>query len=99
MSVLPMKRIMICALKKDRKQILELLQRQGAVEIDHAVQEDSVFQKTDMSSSRTAFEKNAVLARQALEVLENHAPEKKSMLSALEGRKDLSVEEYEASAE
>lgn len=96
MSVLPMKRIMICALKKDRKQILELLQRQGAVEIDHAVQEDSVFQKTDMSSSRTAFEKNAVLARQALEVLENHAPEKKSMLSALEGRKDLSVEEYEA---
>lgn len=96
MSVLSMKRIMICALKKDRKQILELLQRQGAVEIDHAIQEDGIFRKTDMSSSQTVFEKNAVLARQALEVLDSYEPEKKSMLSALEGRKNLSVKEYEA---
>lgn len=99
MSVLPMKRIMICALKKDRKQILELLQRQGVIEIDHAVQEDSVFQKTDMSSYRAAFEKNAVAARQALDILDNYVPEKKSMLSMLEGRKSLSPEEYEAYVE
>ena len=33
MAVLQMQRISICALKKDRKQILELLQRRGAVEL------------------------------------------------------------------
>lgn len=96
MSVLPMKRVTICALKKDRKQILELLQRQGVMEISDVLQEDSVFQKTDMSSVRATFEKNAHLAGQALEILETYAPEKKSMLSSLEGRKELSVEAYEA---
>ena len=34
MAVLQMKRINICALKKDRKPVLELLQRRGAVEVD-----------------------------------------------------------------
>ena len=33
MAVLQMKRINICALKKDRKPVLELLQRRGAVEV------------------------------------------------------------------
>lgn len=99
MSVLPMKRVTICALKKDRKQVLELLQREGAVEINGVVQEDSVFQKTDMSSSRMIFEKNAAAATQALAVLDEFAPEKKSMLSSLEGRKVLSVQEYEAFVE
>ena len=34
MSVLPMKRVFIAALKKDRKHILENLQRLGVVEIN-----------------------------------------------------------------
>ena len=34
MSVLPMKRVFIAALKKDRKYILESLQRLGVVEIN-----------------------------------------------------------------
>lgn len=96
MSVLPMKRVMICALKKNRKQILELLQRQGVIEINSAIQEDSVFQKTDMSSAKVIFDKNVLAAKQALEVLADYAPEKKPMLSMLEGRIELSVSEYES---
>jgi len=34
MAVMPMKRISIYALKNRRKQILELIQRRGVVEID-----------------------------------------------------------------
>ena len=33
MAIMQMQRIQICALKKDRKKILELLQRRGIVEI------------------------------------------------------------------
>ena len=55
MAVVPMKKVLICGLKKDRKQILELLQRQGAVEISNVLEEDSIFRKTDVSSSKTCF--------------------------------------------
>ena len=34
MSVLPMKRVFIAALKKDRKRILESLQRLGGIQIN-----------------------------------------------------------------
>lgn len=95
MAVLPMKRVRICALKKNRKQILEILQRRGVVELSDTQQEDSVFQKTDMSSARTVFEKNIAVSNQALEVLETYVPLKKPMLSMLEGREALSVEYYE----
>ncbi len=50
MSVLPMKRILICALKKDRKAVLEFLQRQGAIEVETASLEVDVFQKQDVFS-------------------------------------------------
>ena len=49
MAVLQMQRISLCALKKDRKAILETLQRRGVVEIsDVALEEnDNFFQKSD----------------------------------------------------
>ena len=43
MAVLAMKRISIYALKSNRKKILELLQRRGAVEIDSPKEADDVF--------------------------------------------------------
>ena len=42
MAVLQMQRITICALKKDRKQLLEFLQRKGVVEITNEISEDIV---------------------------------------------------------
>ena len=47
MAVLQMQRISLCALKKDRKAILETLQRRGVVEIsDVALEENDNFSPT-----------------------------------------------------
>lgn len=98
MAVVPMKKVLICGLKKDRKGTLELLQRQGVLEISNVLQEDDMFQKMDVTSSKTVFERNAVLAEQAVVILDKYAPEDKGMLSSFAGRDLLSVEEYEANA-
>ena len=42
MAVMPMKRISIYALKNRRKQILELIQRRGVVEIDDRKADETV---------------------------------------------------------
>ncbi len=94
MAMLQMQRISICALKKNRKQILEILQRRGMIEINDLIPEDNVFQRTDLSSSRAVFEKNAAEAGQALEILERYVPEKKPMLAMLNGRKEIPVDYY-----
>ena len=83
MAVLQMKRINICALKKDRKPVLELLQRRGVVEVDSVLPEDRVFSRTDTSANRSVFQKNITAAASALEILNQYAPEKKSMLSSI----------------
>lgn len=91
MAVLQMQKISICGLKKDRKSILETLQSAGVMEITKMAQEDSGFQKMDTMSYRQMFEKSALTADQALEILQRYAPERQSMFSALEG-KDLEGE-------
>ncbi|MDY3232774.1 MAG: V-type ATP synthase subunit I [Clostridiaceae bacterium] len=98
MAIVPMKKVLICGLKKDRKGTLELLQRQGALEISNVLEEDNTFRKMDVTSSKTVFERNAVIAEQALAVLEQYAPEKKSILSSFAGRELLTVDEYESNA-
>ena len=86
MAVLQMHRISICALKKDRKAILEKLQALGIMQVDVSMLQDEDLHKMDTAKSRQVFEKQAVAADQALEVLDRYAPEKKSMLSSLEGK-------------
>ena len=57
MAILPMKRIHIYALLKDRKSILELLQRFGAVQLAD-LEEDELFIKNDITTvkcKRTRF--------------------------------------------
>lgn len=98
MAVVPMKKLLICGMKKHRKPILELLQRQGEVEISSVLKEDGTFTKMDVSSAKTVFEKNRAAAEQALQVLERLAPEEKGLLDAFEGRKELSLKEYEENA-
>lgn len=95
MAMLQMQRIFIYALKKDRKPILELLQRRGVVEISDDIAEDNVFKKTDVSNARISFDKNISAAREAVEILDRYIPEKKSMLAALNGRKEVRTEEYD----
>ena len=95
MAVLQMQRFSICALKKDRKAILEKLQALGVMEIDNSVIEDDSLQKMDTVESRQVFEKQAVMAEHALDVLQKYVPEKTSMLSSLEGKKQVNQWEYE----
>lgn len=88
MAVLQMQRISICALKKDRKPILEKLQSMGVIELSQLIEEDQDFHKLDTINARMSFEKAAASTDGALEILDAYAPVKKSMLSSLEG-KDL----------
>ena len=96
MAVLRMQRITICALKKDRKAILEILQHFGTLEVDHVIEEDQDFRKMDTAGQRMGFEKAAAAADQALDILDRYAPEKKSMLASLEGKKLISFEKGRA---
>ncbi|MGP1433639.1 MAG: V-type ATP synthase subunit I [Catonella sp.] len=106
MSVLPMKRLFIAALKKDRKPILESLQRLGAVEINADAgkelfvskdgQTDTLFKQTDTSSAKATFEKNANLASQALAILDREVPVKAGMMDSFAGRDKMNASDYES---
>ena len=96
MAVSPMQRIELCALKKDRKKILEMLQRRGIVEISDGPENDSVFRKTDTAQARAVLEKGIAASREALEILNHYAPESKSLFSSLEGREITTVEHYDS---
>ena len=87
MAVLQMQRISICALKKDRKAILEKIQSMGVIEMNQIAEEEDGFEKMDTQGARQSFEKQAQVSEQALAVLEAYAPEKRSMLASLEGKK------------
>lgn len=99
MAVLQMQRISICALKKDRKEILETLQRMAVMEINDILDEDDVdFCRTDTAGERMKFEKAASSADQALEILDRKVPQKQSVFAALEGKAFVSRKQYEATA-
>lgn len=96
MAVLPMQKISICGLKKERKGILELLQSAGVMEITEPDIKGAGLEKMDTMASRQLFEKYALTADQALEILQSYIPEKKSMLSSLEGKKLTEADDFEA---
>ena len=85
MAVLQMQRISICALKRDRKAILEQLQSMGVMEMHQVAQDETGFEKMDTQSAKVSFEKRVQLTENALDVLKQYAPEKKSMFASLEG--------------
>ncbi len=95
MSVLPMKRVLIVGLKKDRKRILEFLQHEGVIQVEAQNSDDDVFKRQDRSQASAQFRKNADIADSALEILGRHAPEKSGLLDSLNGRRELSREQYE----
>lgn len=99
MAVLQMQKICICALKRDRKGVLELLQTAGVMEISQETAEESGLEKTDTLASRQIFDRNAGMADQALEILSVYAPEKTSMFASLEGLKLTEKERFQAAAD
>jgi V/A-type H+-transporting ATPase subunit I len=95
MAVLQMQRMSICALKKDRKAILEKLQRMGNMEIDNILKDDEDFQRMDTVSARLNFDKAATLTDQALDILQQYAPVKQSMLDSLAGKALIDSKRYQ----
>ena len=55
MAVLQMQKISICALKKDRKAVLEKLQRMKVMEISQILEEDPDFTTMDTRQERMAL--------------------------------------------
>ncbi|HKM32806.1 MAG TPA: V-type ATP synthase subunit I, partial [Oscillospiraceae bacterium] len=80
MAVLQMQRISICGLKKERKRLMEFLQRQGNVEINENLPQNAIFQKMDFSAAISALDRNVVIAQSALEILKSYVPEKTAFL-------------------
>lgn len=94
MAKVEMKKISIYGLKKNRKEVMEKIQRLGVIQIEDLKLSDSVFDKQNTSQSRHIFDKNADIAREAVAVLNSYIPEGKSLFSTFEGRKEISVEDY-----
>lgn len=95
MAVLQMQRVSICALKKNRKAILERLQELGAMEVDIRLEDDSGYMRMDVSNSRAVFERMAHTADQALDILQHYAPEKTGLLNSLAGKPLIDKALYE----
>lgn len=81
MAKLTMSKMMVIAAKEDRKAILERVQRYGLVE-PYDREEEDCFQHIDTAGQVALFERNVQAAEQSLEVLNTHAPEKKSLLDS-----------------
>ena len=86
MSVLQMQRISICALKKDRKAILEELQELGVLEIETSKVTADGLDRPDTAEEKQRSEKQALMLDQALDVLQEYAPEKLRFLPPWRGR-------------
>ena len=56
MAIVSMRHLTLYGLKKDRKSIMELLQRRGVVEITPCPVEDERYQPPDVSAARAVFD-------------------------------------------
>lgn len=97
MAVMQMQRISICALKQDRRAILEHVQSLGAIEVSSVIDEDDeAFEKEDTRELRQEFDRKANLTEQALGILDKYSPEeKKEKRSSLDGPVVISRSELE----
>lgn len=94
MAVVPMEKINICANKKNRKQILEELQRLGVIELVDIKNEEPIFGKENRKDNVLEILKHQQNTKTALELLDEYVSTPKKLTSMLEGKKEISVSEY-----
>lgn len=99
MAVLQMQKVSICALKRDRKAILEKLQSMGIMEVSQIQEDTQELEKMNTQTARSMFEKNAASADMALGILAEYVPEKSSMFASLEGKKLVDKASFEQAVE
>ena len=100
MAIVSMQRVRICALKKERKAILEALQRKGVIEISEEAadlsEDDSCFDSMNVADFTEQMQAEIKLTEQALAVLHEYAPEKKSLLAGLNGKAEMDASDYDS---
>ena len=94
MGIVEMRKLEISATKKNRKKILEFLQKIGAVEIDSLDVSDTFFEKMDTSGQRIRFQKIADDFDHVIEYLKKYDKSKSGSLLNLENTL-VSREEYD----
>jgi len=77
MAVVAMEKISVCALKTNRKAILETLQGLGVMQVVTDELDDPELLKMDTAEAKARFDKNADLADQAVAILDKYVPLKK----------------------
>ncbi len=101
MAKVSMKHIEIIALLTDGKSVVELLQRRGIVDLTQYenTEQQKGIDTFDTSQSIQLFERNSTTVQQSLAILDEYAPEKKSLLTSFEPRTPISTQEFEELAE
>lgn len=85
--------VSIAVLNKDKKRLISQLQKYGVVELKRSTPQ-SGFETHDVSAQRLVFERMVQTARQALGVINTFAPHKGKMLDFLNGRREITLDEY-----
>lgn len=94
MAVLPMSKVTIVGLRKDRKKILEEIQRMGIMEVTTFEDGAACFKNMDTAAARLTFQKAKNACTEALKILERYNPEPKRMVGFLQGKKLLYEDKY-----
>lgn len=95
MAIVPMQRMNIFGLQRERKQILERIQSWGLMEVDIQLDADG-FATQETVSQRQQFDRQVQLLQQALDLLNRYAPNKGGLFASLAGKKPVSREDYAA---
>ena len=99
MAVMQMQKVSICALKRDRKAVLEKIQSMGIMEVSQIREDIPGLEKMNTQTARSMFEKNAASADTALGILAEYVPEKTSMFAGLEGKKLVDRQSFDQAVE
>ena len=94
MAILNMKRIEILGLQKDRKKIIEFVQRQGCVQLDEMQEEGQHFTNLPTQQTVTQLERYESTVDSALEVLNRYTSGKGGLLDSFAPREEMSTTEY-----
>lgn len=94
MAVVPMQKVTLLGLQRDRKKLLELIQRRGVVEVSAEAEAPPGYTRTDSGKMLAHLDRCSRTVDQALDILQQYVPEKKSMLSSLEGPRQMTEAEY-----
>ncbi len=97
----PMSRITVYGNKKDRKAVLEYLQRCRIMDISEPDTDgfENEFISMNTSDAQSEFVHEKASGEKALEILDRYVPEKNGIFDSLNGRKILSKKEYYSYAE